>query len=123
MTEQYDVIVIGSGAGGGTCAWSLANQGLTVCLLEAGPGYNFQQDYRLHQSDWEQQLFPEKKSSQNQQSFAELQSLQPEWSDLRSRNHIQGELNDTERRAVFAYHHIRGLGGSTLHVHRRSPSA
>jgi len=34
---DYDVVIIGSGAGGGTSAWALATQGLRVLVLEAGP--------------------------------------------------------------------------------------
>jgi choline dehydrogenase-like flavoprotein len=33
---RYDVIIIGSGAGGGTLAWALANAGRRVLLLERG---------------------------------------------------------------------------------------
>jgi choline dehydrogenase-like flavoprotein len=36
MAEQYDVIVIGTGAGGGTLAHTLANAGRKVLLLERG---------------------------------------------------------------------------------------
>ena len=38
MSEHYDVIIIGSGAGGGTLAHRLAPSGLNVLLLERG-GY------------------------------------------------------------------------------------
>jgi choline dehydrogenase-like flavoprotein len=34
---HYDVVIIGSGAGGGTLAWSLSSTGLKVLLLERGP--------------------------------------------------------------------------------------
>jgi len=34
--ERYDVIIIGSGAGGGTLAWSLAGTGKRILLLERG---------------------------------------------------------------------------------------
>jgi choline dehydrogenase-like flavoprotein len=36
MTESYDVIIIGSGAGGGTLAYALADTGKTILLLERG---------------------------------------------------------------------------------------
>jgi choline dehydrogenase-like flavoprotein len=37
-SEHYDVVIIGSGAGGGTLAWKLAPSGLRILLLERG-GY------------------------------------------------------------------------------------
>ena len=36
MTENYDVIIIGSGAGGGTLAYTLAESGKNILLLERG---------------------------------------------------------------------------------------
>ena len=36
MTENYDVIIIGSGAGGGTLAYTLADSGKNILLLERG---------------------------------------------------------------------------------------
>ena len=38
MSEQYDVIIIGTGAGGGTLAYKLASSGKKILLLERG-GY------------------------------------------------------------------------------------
>ena len=37
--EQFDAVIIGSGAGGGTVARVLATNGLKVCVLEAGNNY------------------------------------------------------------------------------------
>ena len=36
MTDHYDVVIIGSGAGGGTLAWKLAPTGKRILLLERG---------------------------------------------------------------------------------------
>ena len=36
MTDHYDVIVVGTGAGGGTLAHTLASSGKRVLLLERG---------------------------------------------------------------------------------------
>ena len=35
-TEHYDIVIIGSGAGGGTLAWKLAPTGKRILLLERG---------------------------------------------------------------------------------------
>ena len=37
VSDHYDVIIIGSGAGGGTLAWKLAPSGKRILLLERGP--------------------------------------------------------------------------------------
>lgn len=37
---EYDVVIVGSGAGGGMATYMLGNAGLKVCLLEAGPMYD-----------------------------------------------------------------------------------
>jgi len=36
-TEHYDVVIVGTGAGGGTLAWKLAPSGKRILLLERGP--------------------------------------------------------------------------------------
>jgi choline dehydrogenase-like flavoprotein len=44
MTDHYDVIVIGSGAGGGTLTYALAHTGKRVLLLERGGWYPRERD-------------------------------------------------------------------------------
>ena len=44
----YDVVVIGSGAGGGTMVNVLTRLGVNVALLEAGPMLNPAKDYKEH---------------------------------------------------------------------------
>ena len=45
----FDVVVIGSGAGGGTAVQVLTQLGIEVALLEAGPMLHPEKDFREHQ--------------------------------------------------------------------------
>lgn len=123
----YDVVVIGAGAGGGAATLALCRHKLRVLVLEAGPAYDPVRDYRLARNDWEQDHFPYKTGSKGQQTFAALQRLDDRWDELRSWNRVSGRTNTTDRRKPHAYHHVRGVGGSTLHFtgesHRLNPQA
>src|SRR5271169_6515016 len=46
--QVYDVVVIGSGAGGGTVTKVLTDLGVGVALLEAGPMLNPATDFKEH---------------------------------------------------------------------------
>ena len=122
---EPDVVVIGSGPGGGSVAWALAARGVNVLVLEAGPAYDYASDYRLDTSGWEQSRFPARGNEHASYRFARLQALEPRWRDLRSWNHISGLANPTGRRRGGGYHHIQGVGGSSLHyqgeAHRLHP--
>lgn len=126
-TSEYDVIIIGSGAGGGACLWALARQNVKVLLLEAGPAYDYTRDYRLHQPDWETGGFPARVPTGDRQTYAKFQPLESKWDGIRSWGKQRGRLNKSDRRKPFAYHHVVGLGGSTLHftgeAHRLNPAA
>src|SRR5437588_5493606 len=52
MPQIYDVVIVGSGAGGGMYAKVLTEAGANVLLLEAG-GHNIDRDIRHHQWPWE----------------------------------------------------------------------
>ncbi len=45
---EYDVIVVGSGAGGSAAAWTLVNHGLRVLMLEAGRMLDPAKDFNTH---------------------------------------------------------------------------
>jgi len=47
-SQVFDVVVIGSGAGGGTAVKVLTDRGLRVALLEAGPTLNPAHDFKEH---------------------------------------------------------------------------
>jgi choline dehydrogenase-like flavoprotein len=49
----YDVVIVGSGAGGGMAAYTLANAGLKVALVEAGPAYDPAKNVTQMKWPWE----------------------------------------------------------------------
>jgi choline dehydrogenase-like flavoprotein len=51
--ERYDVLVVGSGAGGATAAFALTQKGMRVCLLEAGRMLNPAKDFQTHAWPWD----------------------------------------------------------------------
>ncbi|MBZ5540027.1 MAG: GMC family oxidoreductase [Acidobacteriia bacterium] len=51
--QLYDVIVVGTGAGGGMAIKTLCEAGLKVCALNAGRRLDPQKDFRNHRMPWE----------------------------------------------------------------------
>jgi choline dehydrogenase-like flavoprotein len=49
----YDVIVIGTGAGGGMAIKTLCEAGLKVCALNAGRRLDPEKDFRNHRKPWD----------------------------------------------------------------------
>ena len=126
----YDAVVVGAGAGGGAVAWRMTQRGWRVLLLDSGPAFDPERDYGLDRPDWEKERFRHKPGSLGETSFAPLQRLDPQvMNDLRSWSRGQGQTNREPLRAVSGagYHHVRGIGGSTLHFvgesHRMNPLA
>jgi len=124
--NNYDIVIIGSGAGGSAAAWALSQKGLKVLVLEAGPIYDPFKDYKASSEKWEDG-FPFKKNSQGRYNYGEMQSLSPQYNHLRSWNHISGKLNPGNKRISYGYHHVRGVGGSSLiytgEAHRLNPKS
>jgi choline dehydrogenase-like flavoprotein len=122
-----DVLIIGAGMGGGASAYALTQRGLTVQLLDAGPAFNPDTDYRLNDPNWEAERFPQKPGSQGKYSYGKAQLLDQRWQHLRSHSHLYGFLNKDNTRKFNAYNHVRGIGGSTLHftgeAHRLNPAS
>lgn len=52
-SPEHDVVVIGSGAGGGTVTKVLADMGISVLLLEAGPMVDPAKDFKEHLWPWQ----------------------------------------------------------------------
>ena len=66
MQTQFDVVIIGSGAGGAPIAYELARAGKSVLVLEKGPWFKPQYQYENGLSDFKRdELFatgPDRKS-------------------------------------------------------------
>ena len=127
---NHDAVVVGAGAGGAAVAWRMTQRGWRVLLLDAGPAFDPDADFGLDRDDWEKERFRHKPGSLGETSFAPLQRLDPVlMRELRSWSLGQGVSNREATRAVSGpgYHHVRGIGGSTLHfvgeAHRMNPAS
>ena len=47
-SKTYDVLIVGSGAAGGTLAAHLARRGVDVAVVEGGPKVNTRTDFNTH---------------------------------------------------------------------------
>ncbi|MBF0337856.1 MAG: GMC family oxidoreductase [Nitrospirae bacterium] len=123
----FDAIVVGTGAGGAAAAWALSRLKLKVLMLESGPAYNPSTDYVTDKPQWEQDGFPEKEGHKGKYTFGLMQRLDERFRNLSSVNNVFGKVNNTGYRMAGKYHHIRGVGGSTLafsgEAHRLNPRA
>jgi choline dehydrogenase-like flavoprotein len=96
--DNSDVIVIGSGAGGGVIAKELAEAGLSVTVLEAGKRYDPYNDFPTHAIDFEVRA-----------------------NDIFSPADQRRDIYTSGGASPFLYCRVKGVGGSTLHYHAMSP--
>lgn len=107
---QYDAIVIGSGAGGGMATYVLANAGLKVCLLEAGPYYDPKENSSQLKNPWES---PRRGASTKFRPFGDFDGCYWGWQiDGEPYTHAQGDK--------WEWWRARMLGGRTNHWGRIS---
>ncbi len=100
---HFDVLVIGSGAGGAMATLKLCQAGLKVGLVERGPRFDYQKDYIFNYANWETRPDPLNQALEFEDDISQSH---------RSMYRHQGRLR---QRAPFKYHRVQGLGGSTLH--------
>lgn len=108
--KQYDVIIVGSGAGGGMAAYQLANAGLQVCLLEAGPMYDPAKN--VTQLKWSYESL-RRGASTKFRPFGDFDAAYWGWE-------IDGEPYTRERGTQWDWWRSRMLGGRTNHWGRIS---
>lgn len=113
-----DVIVIGSGAGGGFIATALAEAGKSVLLFERGRWFDFKKDFPARYPDWEKRVSPfgskELYDGDETVDFLAGPPIQQQDFDLCSRKSID-KPGKFKYRGSFNYHRVTGVGGSTLH--------
>lgn len=114
--EVYDVVVIGSGAGGGTAVKVLTDLGIRVALLEAGPMLNPARDFKEHL--WPYQV-PHRGAGEN----AEFYFGRQQWGYFNAPNgywDIEGEPYTVASGSEFRWFRSRIVGGRTNHYGRIS---
>jgi choline dehydrogenase-like flavoprotein len=117
--DAFDAIVVGSGAGGGFAAMSLAEAGMRVLLLERGRRFDPRRDFPMNHPDWElrPRAFRDTEAPTGDVSVVREEGapLDPRYAHLHSSS-LPGEvLKSGSRRAPFRYDRVFGLGGTTLH--------
>lgn len=110
QTKKYDVVIVGSGAGGGMSAYMLANAGLKICLLEAGPMYDPQKNVTQLKNPWDS---PRRGASTHYRPFGDFDACYGGWE-------IDGEPYTKAKGTDWLWWRARMLGGRTNHWGRIS---
>lgn len=108
--KVYDAVIIGSGAGGGMAAYTLANAGLSVALLEAGPMYDPAKNITQLKWPWES---PRRGASTRLRPFGDFDASYSGWD-------IDGEPYTQEKGTKWDWFRSRMVGGRTNHWGRIS---
>jgi len=107
--EEYDVCIVGSGAGGGMAAHQLTKAGANVLMLEAG-GWFDSEDFSMFTWPYES---PRRGASTQLQPFGSFDACFGGWD-------IEGEPYTTTEGTEFDWFRGRMLGGRTNHWGRIS---
>ena len=108
--KEYDVCIVGSGAGGGMAAKVLAEGGAEVVLLEAGPWWDAKRDGAMFTWTYES---PRRGAGSRARPFGEHDGCLGGWD-------IEGEPYTVAPGEKFQWFRARMLGGRTNHWGRIS---
>lgn len=108
--KNYDVIIVGSGAGGGMAAYTLSKAGLSVALMEAGPMYDPRKN--ITQLKWSYES-PRRGASTKFRPFGDFDACYWGWE-------IDGEPYTKAEGTKWDWWRARMLGGRTNHWGRIS---
>jgi choline dehydrogenase-like flavoprotein len=108
--KNYDVVIVGSGAGGGMAAYMLANAGLSVALVEAGPMYDPAKN--VTQLKWSYES-PRRGAATKFRPFGDFDACYHGWE-------IDGEPYTKAEGTKWDWWRARMVGGRTNHWGRIS---
>ncbi|RYF85132.1 MAG: GMC family oxidoreductase [Chitinophagaceae bacterium] len=108
--KNYDVVIVGSGAGGGMAAYMLSKAGLSVALMEAGPMYDPRKN--VTQLKWSYES-PRRGASTKFRPFGDFDACYWGWE-------IDGEPYTKAEGTKWDWWRARMLGGRTNHWGRIS---
>src|SRR5213596_1612 len=106
--KQYDVCIIGSGAGGGMAAKVLTEGGLNCALLEAGPNVNPEKDFKMLMWPYEAPHRGAGVGGHARENFGEFLAPNGAWK-------IEGEPYTSSPGSRFEWFRSRIVGGRTNH--------
>jgi choline dehydrogenase-like flavoprotein len=110
QSAPYDVVIVGSGAGGGMAAYALTQAGANVVLLEAGPEWYASRDTTMLTWPYET---PRRGGATPDKPFGEHDASIGAWE-------VEGEPYTTAPGERFLWWRARMLGGRTNHWGRIS---
>lgn len=109
--KKYDVVIVGSGAGGGMATKVLADAGLKVAVVEAGPFFDPANPEQQTQLKWPHES--PRRGASNLRPFGDFDTAYGGWE-------IEGEPYTHSGDTKFDWFRSRMLGGRTNHWGRIS---